>query len=164
MITIQAEIPGRHKRGAGSIRSGPPPLLTVSVGRAAGSVAIASDSGPPPLSAVTAYGPPGTARTAGPPSVLSFTDFGTAEKATVAGPPPVTTVAVAAVMSCARRVPPPVSAYSGPATARSASGPPPVTMVSGPPISVAVAGPPPESRFAPGDAGDGHRAASGRHP
>src|SRR6185437_5023574 len=131
MVTIQAERPGRHKRGAGSIRSGPPPLLTVSVGRAAGSVAIASDSGPPPLSAVTAYGPPGTARTAVPPPVLSFTDFGAAEKTTVASPPPVTTVAVAAAMSRAIRVPPSV------------------TTVTGPPICVARVGPPPESTFAP---------------
>src|SRR5205814_1208325 len=101
------------------------------------------------LSTVTAYGPPGTARTAEPPSVLSFTDFGAAEKTTVASPPPVVTVAVDAATSFPTRVPLPVSACSGPATAGSTSGPPPVTSVSGPPICVTRAGPPPESTFAP---------------
>ena len=42
-MTIQAEAPGYRR--AGSIRSGPPPLVTASVGRAAGSVAIVTDDG-----------------------------------------------------------------------------------------------------------------------
>ena len=112
-------------------------------------MAIATDCAPPPLSAATAYGPPGTARTAGPPSVLTDTDSGAAAKLTVAGPPPVVTVAVVEVTSWASRVPPPVSARSGPVTPRSISGPPSVLTVSGPPISETRAGPPPVSRFAP---------------
>ena len=112
-------------------------------------MAIATDCAPPPLSAATAYGPPGTARSAGPPSVLTDTDSGAAAKLTVAGPPPVVKVAVAEVTSWASRVPPPVSARSGPVTPRSISGPPSVLTVSGPPMSETRAGPPPVSRFAP---------------
>jgi hypothetical protein len=58
---------------------------------ASGLVAIPIDSGPPPLSAVRAYGPPGTITVAGPPPVLTDTDSGGAAKASSAAPPSVTT-------------------------------------------------------------------------
>jgi hypothetical protein len=65
--------PDHLNLAGGSIRSGPPPLKTVIDRLAAGSTAIPADSGPSPLSAVSAYGPPGTVSCAGPPSVLTVT-------------------------------------------------------------------------------------------
>ena len=63
---------GRYYRGA--ISSGPPSVLTVSVWRAVGEVGMFTvGGGPPPLSAVTEYGPPGTLRLAEPFSVLTIT-------------------------------------------------------------------------------------------
>ena len=71
--------------------SGPPTLLTVIERRASGLVAIPIDSGPPPLSAVSAYGPPGALTCAWPPPVLTDTDSGGAVKVSSAAPPSVTT-------------------------------------------------------------------------
>ena len=135
--------------GHGSICSGPPPLLTVSEERADGSVAIPTSCVPPPLSAVSAYGPPGTVRNAGPPSVLTVTVSGAAAKAIAVSPPPVVTVAVVAVTPRAIRFPPPVSARSAPVSPNTIRFPPPAVTVSGPSIRVACTSPPPESRFAP---------------
>jgi hypothetical protein len=66
-------------------------VLTVIERPADGSVAIAMFSGPPPLSAVSAYGPPGTLSVAGPPPVLTDTESGGSAKVSRAGPPPVST-------------------------------------------------------------------------
>src|SRR5690348_10599654 len=105
-------------------------------------------SGPPPLSAVSAYGPPGTRTVAGPPSVPTVTVAGAAENFTWAGPPPVSTLAVAAVIPWANSIPPSVPARSGPATRLIVRGPPPVLTVSGPAMSAIATGPPAESTLA----------------
>src|SRR5579864_4320163 len=48
-------------------------------------------SWPPPLLAVSAYGPPGTSTVAGPPPVLTDTEAGGSAKVSRAGPPSVST-------------------------------------------------------------------------
>ena len=113
-------------------------------------MAIATDCAPPPLSAATAYGPPGTARTAGPPSVLTDTDSGAAAKLTVAGPPPVVTVAVVEVTSWASRVPPPVSVSTdgGPALLAVPGGPYAVAADSGGGAQSVAFAPDPDARAA----------------
>ena len=148
----------------GSIRSGPPPLVTVSEGRAAGSVAIPTDCGPPLAVGghrvrAAGHGQDGRAAV----GADRHRSPGPWRSVTIAEPPPVVMVAVAAVRSWATRAPPPVSARSGPLTPRRTSGPPPVPTVSGPPISVALHRAAAGVQVRPGDAGDGHRAALGRH-
>src|SRR5215831_6709135 len=70
----------------GIICSTPPPLLTLIDRDAAGSVGISTCCGPPSLSAVSAYGPPGTDRIAGPPSLR--TGSGPSARVACTGPPP----------------------------------------------------------------------------
>src|SRR5215831_163590 len=132
----------------GMICSTPPPVLTLIDRDAAGSVAIPTCCGPPPLSAVSANGPPGTDRITGPPSLSTRTASGAVVNTSCAAPPSVPTVAVAAATPSASRAPPLVSACSGPVRPFSVSAPPAVLTVSGPSTWPACTGPPSESRFA----------------
>ena len=106
------------------MRSGPPLVLTMIERVAAGFVAIEISSGPPPpSSAVSAYGPPGTDRSAAPPPVSTCTLSGAVANPSRASPPSVVTAAVDALTPSAIRLPPPVSACSAPVRPLTVTGP-----------------------------------------
>jgi hypothetical protein len=81
--------------------SAPPPLVTVIERRAAREEGIPTCCGPPSLSAVTAYGPPGTVTVVSPPSVLTISMPTGAANPILASPPPVVIVADVVARFCA---------------------------------------------------------------
>ena len=91
-------------------------MLTLIERAAPGLVAISTDSCDPPVSAVTAYGPPGTDSDASPPPVSTRTDAGAVMNPSVTPPPSPLTAAEGEVRLVADSGPPPVSTFSVPVT------------------------------------------------